>query len=64
MRISQNLYFNKKLNLGYDYEKQAWVLDGRYLRCGHHGLLNCNCFGKLHEGEKVKGKYALLKRAG
>ena len=33
----------------YDYENQAWVVDGRYVRCGHQ--TECNCYGRKHEGE-------------
>jgi len=41
---------------GYDYENQAWVLDGRYVRCAH---TECQakgefaCFGTRHEGEQA-----------
>jgi hypothetical protein len=33
----------------FDYDRQAWVKDGRYVRCGHPDP--CNCYGKAHEGE-------------
>ena len=36
----------------YDYDNQAWVVDGKYVRCGHHDTMSCSCFGKLHEGEE------------
>ncbi len=39
----------------YDYEHQAWVVDGRYIRCGHidTGLdTDCKCYGRLHEGAR------------
>ncbi len=35
----------------YDYENQAWVVDGVYVRCGHDKSMACNCFGRIHEGE-------------
>ena len=35
----------------YDYEHQAWVVDGRYVRCGHETA--CQCYGRLHEGERA-----------
>jgi hypothetical protein len=38
----------------YDYENQAWIQDGRYIRCGHPAAMNCGCYGKLHEGEKAQ----------
>lgn len=34
----------------FDYENQAWIVDGRYVRCGHEA--ECECYGKIHEGEK------------
>jgi len=37
----------------YDYEHQAWVRGGRYVRCGHPDSMRCSCYGKLHEGEKA-----------
>jgi hypothetical protein len=36
---------------GYDYVHQAWVADGKYVRCGHPKSMQCNCYGRLHEGE-------------
>jgi hypothetical protein len=35
----------------YDYQNQAYVLDGVYARCGHPDIMDCSCYGKLHEGE-------------
>lgn len=35
----------------FDYDKQAWVKDGLYVRCGH--LKSCGCYGRIHEGEKA-----------
>ena len=37
----------------YDYEKQAWVQGGAYVRCGHVGP--CYCYGRAHEGERADG---------
>jgi len=36
---------------GFDYEHQAFVLNGKYVRCGHPEAMNCGCYGRLHEGE-------------
>lgn len=36
---------------GYDYKNQAWVVKGRYVRCGHPEIMDCLCYGTLHEGE-------------
>lgn len=35
----------------YDYDKQAWIEDGRYVRCHHPEAMDCDCYGKLHAGE-------------
>jgi hypothetical protein len=37
----------------YDYDKQACVVDGRYIRCGHRDP--CDCYGTAHEGEIARG---------
>lgn len=38
----------------FDYTNQAWVVDGRYVRCGHPASMACRCFGLIHEGEIVR----------
>lgn len=38
----------------YDYENQAWIKDGVYVRCGHHEAMICGCFGREHEGESAE----------
>jgi hypothetical protein len=35
----------------YDYEKQAWVVDGKYVACAHPAAMNCACYGRVHAGE-------------
>ena len=40
----------------YDYDHQAWVEDGKYLRCGHPEGMNCRCWGRTHEGEAAPAK--------
>ena len=60
-RTSMYEYRDGVLFNGYDYTNQAWVIDGKYVRCGH-GTLDggygtqkaCNCYGRLHEGEECK----------
>ena len=37
------------MTTAFDYENQAWIVDGRYVRCGHKD--ECGCYGKLHEGQ-------------
>ena len=54
MRISNNQFKNQKLFNGFDYENQAWVLNGVYVKCGH--LINCNCYGTKNAGKKYKPK--------
>ena len=35
----------------FDYDKQAWVKDGLWVRCSHP--TPCDCYGRAHEGEKA-----------
>ena len=59
MRATLDEYKNGVLFNGYDYTKQAWVKNGKYVRCNHPATMNCNCYGKLHAGEKsqtIKGE--------
>lgn len=61
MRLSGNEYIISKIGKysynrlfsGYDYENQAWVKNGKYVRCGHPENMACNCYGKIHEGEET-----------
>jgi hypothetical protein len=53
MRESNDEYVNGRLMNGYDYYKQAWVLNGKYVACGHKLSMNCSCYGKIHEGEET-----------
>ena len=39
----------------YDYNNQAWIVDGRYERCGHPETMDCGCYGRLHAGELAPG---------
>lgn len=45
----------------YDYDRQAWVKDGLYVRCGHPEAMNCGCYGRLHAGEPAPARTAPLK---
>ena len=47
---------NRDQDTYYDYENQAWIQGGRYVRCGHPESMNCRCYGRLHEGEIVELK--------
>lgn len=35
----------------FDYDKQAWVVNGVYQRCGHPEIELCGCYGRHHAGE-------------
>lgn len=54
MRNSKDEYRDGRLINGFDYGRQAWVEDGRYVRCGHPLDMPCKCWGRLHEGEVTK----------
>lgn len=54
MRMSSDEYREGRLVNGYDYENQAWVKNGRYLRCGHPETMNCKCYGREHDGQETK----------
>jgi hypothetical protein len=41
---------------GYDYDNQAWYVDGKYVACGHTGA--CDCYGTAHEGQAVPQEIA------
>jgi len=52
MRTTGNEYdATGRLIHGFDYEHQAWVRYGVYLRCAHPRDMACRCYGKLHAGE-------------
>jgi len=52
-RTSNDLYQGGRLMRGFDYEKQCWVRNGRYLNCGHPENMTCGCYGRAHKGEKT-----------
>jgi hypothetical protein len=54
---------NGKLVNGFDYQNQAWVKDGRYVRCGHPEAMNCGCFGKRFAGLTVADAADVLAQA-
>jgi len=51
--MSRNYYCKDKAKLSYDYDKQVWIIDGKYQRCGHPESINCDCYGRLHANEEV-----------
>lgn len=51
-RTTDNIYDKAGvLQSGYDYINQAWVMNGKYITCGHFEVMSCGCYGKVHEGE-------------
>jgi hypothetical protein len=53
-RTSDNEYRDGLLFNGYDYDHQAWVKDGLYVRCGHPEPAPCGCYGRDFAGVAVK----------
>jgi hypothetical protein len=51
MRTSNDIYQDGRLMDGYDYERQCWVIGGRYVTCAHPPTMNCGCYGRRHAGE-------------
>ncbi len=37
----------------YDYDKQSYVRHGRWVDCGHPEAMECECYGRLHHGERL-----------
>jgi hypothetical protein len=37
----------------YDYDNQAWVVNGKYENCAHPASMECGCYGRLHQGENA-----------
>ena len=44
----------ERLLNGYDYTHQAWVRNGRYVRCGHPASMPCDCFGRKNAGQPLR----------
>lgn len=50
-RQSTDHYSEGRLMHGFDYVNQAWVMNGRYIECGHPETMACDCYGREHKGE-------------
>lgn len=61
-RLSGDRYNNGRLIDGYDYDRQAWVKDGKYIRCGHPDAMACGCYGRAHEGTATMGPIERLSK--
>lgn len=48
-------------NLHYNYDIQAWVEDGKVLRCGHPAFTN-GCYSCAHHGEEEPSTPEAAKR--
>ena len=44
--MGRTFYSEDKAKYSYDYDKQVWIVEGKYQRCGHPEAMNCNCYGK------------------
>ena len=53
MRTSTDQIKDGRLLNGYDYKNQAWVKDGKYIRCGHPESMNCGCYGRKNAGKET-----------
>ena len=53
-RESNDHYQDGRLIDGFDYDVQAWALQGRWTDCGHPKEMNCRCYGRIHKGERTK----------
>jgi len=49
--MSRNYYSEDKSKLSFDYDKQVWIINGKYQNCGHPEDMNCNCYGRQHKDE-------------
>jgi hypothetical protein len=47
-------------SIKFDYENQAWIVNGRYVRCNHPPSMNCNCYGKLHHRELAERRTTFM----
>lgn len=54
MRQGQNEMQAGVIKNGFSYTHQTWIKDFIVQRCGHPQQMNCQCFGKKHEGEQVR----------
>ena len=41
----------------FDYDNQAWIIDGIYQNCNHPASMakhcEARCYGRLHQGERA-----------
>lgn len=51
--MSINYYCKDKAKYSFDYDKQVWIIDGKYLDCNHPREMECNCYGREHAGKQA-----------
>lgn len=59
LRTTEGIKAKPSYDMGgtwYDYNVQAWVKDGKYVRCGHPKAMMCGCYGRLHQGKIAPSK--------
>lgn len=49
--MPNDIYINDVLVNGFDYRRQAWVVDGFYVSCGHPDHIKCACYGRVNAGK-------------
>ena len=37
----------------YDYDNQAWIVDGKYVACNHPMAMHCQCYGRINAGKRA-----------
>jgi len=38
-------------NTYYDYDNQAWIVNGKYAPCAHPADVDCKCYSRAHAGQ-------------
>jgi hypothetical protein len=49
---SAESYLNRR-EIQYDYDNQAWIINGVYQDCNHPESMDCQCFGRLNAGKRA-----------
>ena len=47
------LYIAPKVDVQFDYDNQAWIVNGRYQDCAHPPPADCECYGRTHKGNRA-----------
>ena len=45
--------WNPHPEVQFDYDNQAWIVDGLYEDCSHPPQPACGCYGRIHRGEEA-----------